>query len=269
MAWIMDTISHAPRPHDGRRRHRQAGRHRRHARPRRGDGPRRAVRRAGAGPSARRSTCRARRWPCRASATSARRRLACCKRPARRSSPSATPSACCLQRQRARHPRAGRLPRGPRAAGRIEGRRHDHQRRAARAAGGHSWSRRRWRASSRAPTPATCARKFIVEGANGPTTPEADAIFKERGITVVPDILANAGGVIVSYFEWVQDLQFYFWDESEVNEKLHKVITRAYADVHATAARARHHAPRSGDGAGRRPRRRSVAAARHLPVIAA
>jgi glutamate dehydrogenase (NAD(P)+) len=52
---------------------------------------------------------------------------------------------------------------------------------------------------------------------------------------VVPDILANAGGVIVSYFEWVQDLQFYFWDESEVNEKLHKVITRAYADVANTA----------------------------------
>jgi glutamate dehydrogenase (NAD(P)+) len=77
--------------------------------------------------------------------------------------------------------------------------------------------------------------KYIVEGANGPTTPEADAVFKERGITVVPDILANSGGVIVSYFEWVQDLQFYFWDESEVNAKLHKVMTRAYADVNAAA----------------------------------
>ncbi len=78
--------------------------------------------------------------------------------------------------------------------------------------------------------------KFIVEGANGPTTPEADAIFAERGITLVPDILANAGGVIVSYFEWVQDLQFYFWDETEVNERLHKVITRASSDVIAAAA---------------------------------
>ena len=79
--------------------------------------------------------------------------------------------------------------------------------------------------------------RFIVEGANGPTTTEADAILAEKGVFVVPDILANAGGVIVSYFEWVQDLQFYFWEENEVNEKLHKVITRAYADVAATAER--------------------------------
>ncbi len=77
--------------------------------------------------------------------------------------------------------------------------------------------------------------RFIVEGANGPTTPEADAIMADRGIVIVPDILANAGGVIVSYFEWVQDLQFYFWEENEVNEKLHKVITRAFADVASTA----------------------------------
>jgi len=54
-------------------------------------------------------------------------------------------------------------------------------------------------------------------------------------VTVVPDIVANAGGVIVSYFEWVQDLQFYFWEEDEVNERLHRVITRAYREVAATA----------------------------------
>jgi glutamate dehydrogenase (NAD(P)+) len=77
--------------------------------------------------------------------------------------------------------------------------------------------------------------KYVIEGANGPTTPEGDAIFKDRGIVVVPDILANAGGIIVSYFEWVQDLQFYFWEEAEVNERLHRVITRAYADVSRTA----------------------------------
>ncbi len=62
--------------------------------------------------------------------------------------------------------------------------------------------------------------KLIVEGANGPTTPEADHIFSKNGITVIPDILANAGGVTVSYFEWVQDRQGYFWKEAEVNERL-------------------------------------------------
>ncbi len=79
--------------------------------------------------------------------------------------------------------------------------------------------------------------RFIVEGANGPTTPEADRILEERGVMVVPDILANAGGVIVSYFEWVQDLQFYFWEEDEVNDRLRKVITRAYREVAAAAER--------------------------------
>jgi len=79
--------------------------------------------------------------------------------------------------------------------------------------------------------------RFIVEGANGPTTPKADRILGEQGVTVVPDILANAGGVIVSYFEWVQDLQFYFWEEDEVNDRLRKVITRAYRQVAAAAER--------------------------------
>jgi len=62
--------------------------------------------------------------------------------------------------------------------------------------------------------------KLIVEGANGPTTPEADHLFKEMGVTVIPDIIANAGGVTVSYFEWVQDRMGYFWKEAEVNERL-------------------------------------------------
>ena len=79
--------------------------------------------------------------------------------------------------------------------------------------------------------------RFIVEGANGPTTPEADRILEERGVMIVPDILANAGGVIVSYFEWVQDLQFYFWEEDEVNDRLRKVITRAHRAVAAAAER--------------------------------
>ena len=75
----------------------------------------------------------------------------------------------------------------------------------------------------------------IVEGANGPTTPEADAIFEERGVTVVPDILANAGGVTVSYFEWVQGLQEFFWDESDINQKLDRIMMQAFDQVVAMA----------------------------------
>lgn len=73
--------------------------------------------------------------------------------------------------------------------------------------------------------------KLIVEGANGPTTPEADAILRERGIMVVPDILANAGGVVVSYFEWVQDIQQYFWDLGEVNQKMESIMVKSFDDV--------------------------------------
>jgi glutamate dehydrogenase (NAD(P)+)/glutamate dehydrogenase (NADP+) len=73
--------------------------------------------------------------------------------------------------------------------------------------------------------------QFIVEGANGPVTPEADALLEERGITVLPDILANSGGVIVSYFEWIQDNQQLFWSEEEVNARLKDVIARAFAKV--------------------------------------
>lgn len=77
--------------------------------------------------------------------------------------------------------------------------------------------------------------KFVIEGANGPTTPEGDAVLADKGIVVLPDILANAGGVIVSYFEWVQDLQFFFWEEDQVRERLQRVITRAYREVCARA----------------------------------
>jgi glutamate dehydrogenase (NAD(P)+) len=72
---------------------------------------------------------------------------------------------------------------------------------------------------------------IVAEGANGPVTPEADQILEERGILVLPDVLANAGGVVVSYFEWVQGLQEYFWKESEVNAKLNDIVTRAFSET--------------------------------------
>jgi glutamate dehydrogenase (NAD(P)+) len=71
----------------------------------------------------------------------------------------------------------------------------------------------------------------ICEGANGPVTLEADRILEDRGVLVLPDVLANAGGVVVSYFEWVQGLQEYFWKENEVNAKLNDIVTRAFSET--------------------------------------
>jgi glutamate dehydrogenase (NAD(P)+) len=73
--------------------------------------------------------------------------------------------------------------------------------------------------------------RIVCEGANGPTTPAADEILEAAGVLVLPDILANGGGVVVSYFEWVQGLQQYFWTESEVNERLERVMTNAFAEA--------------------------------------
>lgn len=83
-------------------------------------------------------------------------------------------------------------------------------------------------------TQANAARvqcRILAEGANGPTTPEADTILRDKGVFLVPDILANAGGVVVSYFEWVQDLQNFFWTEDEVNKKLRDILVKAFHEV--------------------------------------
>ena len=76
--------------------------------------------------------------------------------------------------------------------------------------------------------------RIICEGANGPVTPAADEILEDRGVLVLPDVLANAGGVVVSYFEWVQGLQEYFWKEEEVNARLNDIVTRAFRETWET-----------------------------------
>ena len=83
--------------------------------------------------------------------------------------------------------------------------------------------------------------RIVAEAANGPTTPHADEVLARKGIMVLPDILANAGGVTVSYFEWVQDLQGFFWAEGEVNAKLESVMRRAFHEVHETMRKHRTH----------------------------
>ncbi len=84
-------------------------------------------------------------------------------------------------------------------------------------------------------SPRTSSARSSVEGANGPTTPEADEILRDNGVTILPDILANAGGVTVSYFEWVQGLENFFWDIKRVQDELQQVMERAFDAVNAKA----------------------------------
>ncbi|MDQ8034258.1 glutamate dehydrogenase [Bordetella genomosp. 1] len=82
---------------------------------------------------------------------------------------------------------------------------------------------------------ASVRAKIVVEGANGPTTPDADDILRDKGVYVVPDVLANAGGVTVSYFEWVQDFSSFFWSEDEINQRLERLMREAYSAVSQVA----------------------------------
>ncbi|MSQ14333.1 MAG: Glu/Leu/Phe/Val dehydrogenase [Dehalococcoidia bacterium] len=81
------------------------------------------------------------------------------------------------------------------------------------------------------------AAKILVEGANGPTTLDAERVLLDKGVFIAPDILANAGGVLVSYFEWVQDIQAFFWEEEVINQRLERAMVRTFADVIETASR--------------------------------
>jgi glutamate dehydrogenase/leucine dehydrogenase len=106
--------------------------------------------------------------------------------------------------------------------------------------------------------------KLVIEGANHPTQPDADEDLHERGIVVIPDILANAGGVTVSYFEWTQNLTSFYWDEDKVNRELEIKMRRAFMDVHEMARKEKCSYAHGGLHAGHQARGRSRRTARQL-----
>ena len=222
-------LLHARRPHGDRRRHGQAGRARRVAGPARGDRPRRDDLHARDGQAPRdrharrdggRAGLRQRRLgvggPDLEARGEDRRRD---RLEGRR-----------LQRGRPRHPEADRLDPGTQDGRRLPRRRAAQQR-----ADLHARRRlpdpRRARESDHDRERRDIKARAIVEGANGPTTPDAHRILHEKGVFVVPDILANSGGVTGSYFEWVQNRHGYYWTEAEVNRQLEEKMVEAYNAV--------------------------------------
>ena len=225
-------VRQAPRPHAGVR-HRQADPARRLVRPRGGDRPRARLLLPRGGAAARPHAAGDARRRSRASATSAAGPARILQHLGCKIVAIAGPHRRDPQRGRHRHRGARRAP----------GRRRRHR------ASSTAPSRSRPRSSSSTECdvfiPAALGgmihgdnaellnTRIVLEGANSPTTPKADEILAERDIIVIPDVLANAGGVVVSYFEWVQNLQHFRWDEREVNDKLGTIMRRAYREVSA------------------------------------
>ena len=143
-----------------------------------------------------------------------------------------------LHRQRRRHQpvQAGRARAEDRLRRRLSGRARDHARRVLRHARPTSSSRRRWSWRSASAEAKALTVRLIVEGANGPTETAAEPILREKGIDLIPDILANSGGVVVSYYEWLQNKRSERWDLEEVEERLAKRMKRTYLQVNEYAA---------------------------------
>ena len=235
MAWVMDTYSHARRPHDDVGRHRQAARARRLARPPRSDRPRRDDRHARVGQARRlRHQGRDGRGP-----GLRQRRLglgrAARARSARRSSRVTDWKGGVYNAKGLDIAEAARL------------RRSSTRRSPASPAASRSTNDELFALDVDVLIPAALENqitidnapaikaKVVVEGANGPTTPDAHQHLHERGVFVVPDILANSAGVTTSYFEWVQDRYGYFWTEKEVNERLEAKMCEAFNAVLQTS----------------------------------
>ena len=249
-------------------RDRQAGRARRVVRARRGDRPRRRLLPGGGRAATTASTSPARRSRCRASATSAPGSRGSCPSSAAASSPSRTSRAASTG---ARVSTSTRSWSTSAATGSVVGRAGhgaDHERGPARARG------RRARAGGAGPASSTHGNagrvkaRIVVEAANHPVTPNADEILHAAGVVVIPDILANAGGVTVSYFEWVQNIQQFRWDEEQVNSELRKRMAAALGERPRSCDRRRDPAPagRVRDRGRARRAGRQVARVRVLGV---